>query len=180
MTTISGISTLLWTSAAQAASPAVSTDLSKLIASSGVTPQGYNGADGKLSINASNGTISTTNQIKGKDAGFFVGLRPVATNGATKLTLTVTGDVFNGGLDHYVSIQVVDSAGQRRTLEVCNEGKYGACLGKPVTGTSALKSGQTLSVDISGMADIARIEVIFPGTSEVSAGFTVSNIVLTK
>ena len=180
MTSLSGLGLILWSPAAKAAEPAGVSDVSKTIASGGSKPNGYKGADGKVSIDA-NGTISTSSQINGTDAGFYVGFRPIATNGASKLQLEIKGDVFQTDQwDHYLSIQVTDSNGNQKSFEICNEGEDPICTGKTPMKYASLKSAQSIVIDISSIEDISRISVVFLGSNQIDAGFKVSDIKLLK
>lgn len=169
-------------SRANAAEPVIIVDVSKSIAADAARPQGYKGGEDKVSIDAS-GKISTNAQIVGNDAGFYVGFKAIPTHGATKIQLTVKGDVFQKSQwDNYLSIQAVDSNGTRHILKVvCNQGLYGSeCTGQTPVSYAALKNGQTFSLDLQGMTDIVRIDIVFPGDAQVAAGFSVSDIKLVK
>jgi len=142
-------------------------------------PVGYNGAEGKIQI-----AIVTAAGIKGRDAGFFVELRPpIEVGSARYLTMNIRGDILQRqGWDHYGSIQLLDGSGKRHiVLELCREGKYGSCAGKPVTDPGAVGQGVNLRIPLlQGLKNISRLEIVFVGETEVSAGFTVSDIRLER
>jgi len=152
-------------------------DISDAIRSS--VPVGYNGAAGNIQI-----AIVTTSMIRGLDAGFFVGLHPpVEVRDARYLALHIRGDITQRqGWDHYGSIQLVDGSGKRHiVLELCREGKYGSCAGKPVTDPGTVGKGVNLRIPLpQGLKDISRLEMVFVGETEVSAGFTIGEIRLER
>ena len=156
-------------------------DISQAIEKSKSIPTGYKGAEGKVKVEK--GTIKTTDVIEGTDAGFLVEFELVEVKNAKHLSVDVKGKIFQRqGWDHYASIQVKDEDGQRYILlELCKEGKYGSCEGKPITKSSSLRKGTSLKIKLPAKLEtIQRIEVVFVGETKVNAGFTLSNIKLVK
>ena len=156
-------------------------DISKAIQESKSIPTGYQGAEGK--VKAEKGSIKTTADIEGTDAGFLVEFEPVEVKNAKHLSLDVKGKIFQRqGWDHYASIQAKDEDGERYILlELCREGKYGSCEGKPITKSSSLRKGTNLKIKLPAKLEtIQRIEVVFVGATKVNAGFSLSNIKLVK
>jgi hypothetical protein len=156
-------------------------DISKAIEQSKSIPTGYKGAEGK--IKAEKGTIKTIADIEGTDAGFLIEFEPVEVKNAKYLSLDIKGKILQRqGWDHYASIQIKDEDGKRYiVLELCKEGKYGNCEGKPITKSSSLRKGTNLKIKLPAeLETIQRIEVVFVGATKVSAGFSLSNIKLVK
>ncbi len=156
-------------------------NISNEIVKSKSIPKGYNGAEGK--VKTEKGSIKTTADIEGTDAGFYVEIELVEVKNAKHLTLDVKGKIFQReGEDHYASIQVKDEDGKRYiVLELCKEGKYGSCEGRPITKSSSLRKGTNLKIKLpASLETIQRIEVVFVGATKVSAGFSLSNIKLVK
>jgi hypothetical protein len=160
-------------------------DISKGIQASKSAPTGFKGAEKKVIINK--GSIQTTEMIEGTDAGFFVAFKPVEVKDAKYISLFIKGDIFQKqGWDHYASIQAQDEDGNRFVLmEMCKEGKFGSCEGKPTTKPSAIRKGATLNISLDkakadGMQTIQRLEIVFVGEATVDAGFSISDIQLVK
>jgi len=156
-------------------------NISKTIASSKSIPVGYNGADGKVKFEK--GSIITTAVIEANDAGLFVEFKPVDVKDAKSLSLYIKGVIFQKqGLDHYASIQVNDEDGKVFILrELCREGKFGSCAGQPITKSSEIKKGITLTIPLDkDVKTIQRLAIVFVGEISVDAGLTISDIQLVK
>lgn len=154
-------------------------NISEAIVKAGSKPTGYKGAEGKVVIE--NGAIKTTADIEGTDAGFFVSFPAVDIKGAQNLELYTKANIFQKqGWDHYSSIQLKDENGKRYiVLELCREGQYGNCAGKPVTSSGSVRQGTTLKIKLpAGLDTLERFEVVFIGDTKVAAGAVFEKIIV--
>jgi hypothetical protein len=155
--------------------------ISKAIASAKAKAVGYKGAEGKVLVK--NGNIVFIANADGNDVGVYVSFPAVNVGNNKLLTLDVNGKVFQKqGWDHYLSLQIKDEDGNRYIIhEFCREGKYGSCKGKGITALKSIRKGTTLKIKLpAGLKTIERIELVFVGQSNVTQGFTISNIGLSR